>query len=74
MTTSLPASGEIAMTEDASTLPIEAVGRVSTIAQLAQIPEEEIWLERQKSARTAAPTGRTSSTSWALLALRQPKA
>jgi hypothetical protein len=26
--------------------------RVSTIIQLAQIPEEEIWLQKQKSART----------------------
>jgi hypothetical protein len=26
--------------------------RVSAVAQLAQIPEEEIWLQKQKSART----------------------
>jgi integrase/recombinase XerD len=29
-----------------------APGRVSSIAQLADIPEEEIWLSKQKSART----------------------
>jgi hypothetical protein len=42
------------MTED-STLPAvvnTAPGRVSTIAELAAIPEEEIWLSKQKSART----------------------
>ena len=27
-------------------------GRVTTLDQLAQIPEEEIWLQKQKSART----------------------
>jgi site-specific recombinase XerD len=41
------------MIEDSSTLPAPvAPGRVSTIAQLADIPEEEIWLSKQKSART----------------------
>jgi hypothetical protein len=37
-----------------STLPVTAdVPRhVSTVAALAQIPEEEIWLSKQKSART----------------------
>jgi len=39
--------------DDSSTLPVPvAPGRVSTIAQLADIPEEEIWLSKQKSART----------------------
>ena len=27
-------------------------GRVSTVARLAAIPEEEIWLSKQKSTRT----------------------
>jgi hypothetical protein len=35
------------------TLPLPAGrGRVSTVAQLADIPEEEIWLQKQESART----------------------
>jgi hypothetical protein len=37
-----------------STLPALAgagQGRLSTVDQLAQIPEEEIWLQEQKSAR-----------------------
>jgi hypothetical protein len=43
--------------DDTSTLPVPigaetAPARVSPIAQLAQIPEEEIWLQKQKSART----------------------
>jgi hypothetical protein len=38
---------------DGSNLPVPvAGGRVSTIAQLAAIPQEEIWLQKQKSART----------------------
>jgi integrase/recombinase XerD len=38
---------------DDRTLPMPASrGRVSTVAQLAGIPEEEIWLQKQKSART----------------------
>ncbi len=42
------------MTDDTSTLPVapDAPGRVSTVAQLADIPEEEIGLQKQKSART----------------------
>ncbi len=42
------------MMDDSSTLPVaaDAPRRVSTIAQLASIPEEEIWLSKQKSART----------------------
>jgi hypothetical protein len=43
------------MMDDSSTLPVPALvapGRVSTISQLADIPEEEIWLSKQKSART----------------------
>jgi integrase/recombinase XerD len=43
------------MTDDSGTLPVPiATGpaRISTIAQLAAIPEEEIWLQKQKSART----------------------
>ena len=42
------------MTDDA-TLPVPidyGQGRVSTLDQLAAIPEEEIWLQKQKSART----------------------
>jgi integrase/recombinase XerD len=38
---------------DNATLPVLAVrGAVSTIDRLAAIPEEEIWLQKQKSART----------------------
>jgi integrase/recombinase XerD len=38
---------------DARLVPVQIVrGRVSTIDQLAQIPEEEIWLQKQKSPRT----------------------
>src|ERR1700728_4302938 len=38
---------------DSRTLPIPiAAARVSTVAQLSEIPEEEIWLQKQKSART----------------------
>src|SRR5262245_41113230 len=43
------------MMDDNSTLPVvddTAAGRVRTIAELADIPEEEIWLSKQKSART----------------------
>src|SRR6201987_2422473 len=41
------------MMDDSSTLPVPvASGRVSTVAELADIPEEEIWLSKQKSART----------------------
>ena len=43
------------MMDDASTLPVPvdtAPRRISTIAELASIPEEEIWLSKQKSART----------------------
>jgi site-specific recombinase XerD len=42
------------MIDNASTLPVAAngLGRVSTVAALAAIPEEEIWLSKQKSART----------------------
>lgn len=42
------------MMDDASTLPAPIAGahRVSTVAQLADIPEEDIWLSKQKSART----------------------
>ncbi|MGH9770527.1 MAG: tyrosine-type recombinase/integrase [Candidatus Acidiferrales bacterium] len=32
--------------------PVSPPGRVSTVAQLADIPEEDIWLAKQKSART----------------------
>jgi integrase/recombinase XerD len=42
------------MTDD-RTLPAptaNGAGRVSTLDQLADIPEEEIWLQKQKSART----------------------
>jgi hypothetical protein len=48
---------------DSSTLPVPmdtGAGRVSTLAQLAQIPEEEIWLQSRRARapdapRTAAP-------------------
>jgi integrase/recombinase XerD len=44
------------MIDDTSTLPVPiaaaGVFRVSTVAQLAEIPEEDIWLAKQKSART----------------------
>jgi integrase/recombinase XerD len=47
------------MIDDSSTLPVPigaetqiAPARVSPIAQLATIPEEDIWLAKQKSART----------------------
>jgi hypothetical protein len=41
--------------DDSSTLPAPigtGTGRVSILDQLASIPEEEIWLQKQKSART----------------------
>jgi hypothetical protein len=43
--------------DDSRTLPVpigaeSAPARVSTVAQLADIPEEEIWLQKQKSPRT----------------------
>src|SRR5271163_3975408 len=40
---------------DDATLPVpidNGNGRVSTLDRLAEIPEEEIWLQKQKSART----------------------
>jgi site-specific recombinase XerD len=42
------------MIDHPGTLPVAAdgLGRVSTVAALAAIPEEEIWLSKQKSART----------------------
>jgi len=43
------------MMDDSSTLPVAtnaAPRHVSTRASLAEIPEEEIWLSKQKSART----------------------
>ena len=42
------------MMDDRSALPvpIDAPRHVSTVAALAAIPEEEIWLSKQKSART----------------------
>jgi integrase/recombinase XerD len=42
------------MIDDSSTLPVPAAAprHVSTVAKLADIPEEEIWLSKQKSART----------------------
>jgi site-specific recombinase XerD len=47
------------MMDDSSTLPVaaDAPRRVSTVAQLADIPEEEIWLSKQKSARTRRAYG-----------------
>jgi hypothetical protein len=54
------------MIDDTSTLPVPigAGGNraLSPLAQLAAIPEEDIWLAKQKSARTRAPTGSTYST------------
>ncbi|MBV9824748.1 MAG: tyrosine-type recombinase/integrase [Alphaproteobacteria bacterium] len=47
------------MIDDSRMLPVPietdtgiAPARVSTVARLADIPEEEIWLQKQKSART----------------------
>jgi site-specific recombinase XerD len=43
------------MNDSASSLPVpidNGHGRVSTLDQLAETPEEEIWLQKQKSART----------------------
>src|SRR5271169_2975461 len=43
------------MTDDTTTLPTTldtGHRQVSTLEQLAEIPEEEIWLQKQKSART----------------------
>jgi site-specific recombinase XerD len=43
------------MIDDSDTLPIRAANGnrgLSTLDQLAEIPEEEIWLQKQKSART----------------------
>lgn len=38
---------------DSPSLPVPvARGQISTVAQLVQIREEEIWLQKQKSART----------------------
>jgi hypothetical protein len=49
--------GDANMMGNDSILPVPigaeiAPARVSPIAQLAAIPEEEIWLQKQKSART----------------------
>jgi site-specific recombinase XerD len=41
------------MIDNSSTLPVPVTpGCVSPIAQLTELPEEEIWLSKQKSART----------------------
>src|SRR5260370_14581696 len=43
------------MTDDTTTLPTTldtGHRRLSTLDQLAEIPEEEIWLQKQKSPRT----------------------
>ena len=43
------------MMNASSTLPVPidtGRGRVSTLDQLAEIPEEKIWLQKKKSART----------------------
>ena len=43
------------MTDDSGTLPVRSANRaggLSTLDQLAAIPEEEIWLQKQKSPRT----------------------
>jgi len=41
--------------DDSSAMPVPidtGRGRVSTLDRLADIPEEEIWLQKQKSPRT----------------------
>jgi hypothetical protein len=39
--------------DDTTNLPVgSGRGLISTLDQLADIPEEEIWLQKQKSART----------------------
>jgi hypothetical protein len=38
---------------------------VSTVAALADIPEEEIWLAKRKASAPAAPTSKTCCTSCA---------
>ena len=43
--------------------------RVSTVAQLADIPEEEIWLPSRRARARGAPTGSTCSTSCATLGI-----
>jgi integrase/recombinase XerD len=43
------------MMDDTTNLPVpidSGPGRLSTVAQLADIPEEQIWLSKQKSVRT----------------------
>lgn len=43
------------MMDDDTNLPApidSGRGRLSTVEQLAEIPEEQIWLQKQKSART----------------------
>ena len=54
------------MMDDSGTLPVPigAGGNraLSTLDQLAEIPEEDIWLAKQKSPR-GAPTGSTFNTS-----------
>jgi len=43
------------MMDDDTSLPVPTIadrGQVSTLDQLADIPEEQIWLQKQKSART----------------------
>jgi hypothetical protein len=53
------------MIDERSTLPVtaDAPRRVSTVAELPQIPAEEIWLQKHKERAPAAPTGSTHSTS-----------
>lgn len=42
---------------DSSSLAVPAAnGTVSTVAQLAQIPEEEIWLAKQRARALGGPT------------------
>ena len=52
---------------DDSTLPVpigDGGNRVSTLDQLAEIPEEEIWLQKQKSALPYRPEARNCTTRW----------
>ena len=63
------------MMDDTSTLPMPigtGRGRVSTLDQLASIPEEEIWLQSRRARAPGAPTGSTCSTSCARSAITTP--
>ena len=62
------------MMDDSTNLPAPIGsdrGRVSTVDQLADIPEEEIWLQSRRARAPGAPTGSTCSTSCARSASRR---